>query len=458
MIGFESIGNATIICHDGEPVLVTDPWTRGSAYFGSWGLPYEFPAEQLETIKKCKYIWLSHGHPDHIHVESLDAFRDKKILLAEHYGSRLQNDLSALGFEISILPERKWISLSKNLQVITVSDYYQDSILLINLNGRLLVNINDAANKGWGKFVRSITREFENPFLFKLFSYGDADMINYFEEDGTRILPRAALKKPVGEQINFWSRFFGTKYIVPSSCFHRYQRKDSLWANEYTTNVEDYTRQLSPEFELLPAFIKYDLESNDIEKINPNKTSSKSFRPEEFGDNWEDRLEGDEIKKLRRYIQEVESLKSFIDYINFRVGGKDNIVEFGKRNFGRGITFEVPRGSLMTTVRHKIFDDLLIGNFMKTTLHGDWHNNTLYPYFTPYIAKFADNGKVKTKDQVQAYMNYYRQKSPMEFIFHSFERESEEFVRKYIGSNTRAFEWAKKFYLFLNSRKAKTSL
>ena len=36
MIGFETIGNATIICHDGGPVLATDPWLIGSAYFGSW--------------------------------------------------------------------------------------------------------------------------------------------------------------------------------------------------------------------------------------------------------------------------------------------------------------------------------------------------------------------------------------------------------------------------------------
>ncbi|SVB38071.1 uncharacterized protein METZ01_LOCUS190925 [marine metagenome] len=25
MIGFETIGNATIICHDGKPILATDP-------------------------------------------------------------------------------------------------------------------------------------------------------------------------------------------------------------------------------------------------------------------------------------------------------------------------------------------------------------------------------------------------------------------------------------------------
>jgi hypothetical protein len=37
-IGFETIGNATVVVHDDGPVLATDPWVRGSAYFGSWGL------------------------------------------------------------------------------------------------------------------------------------------------------------------------------------------------------------------------------------------------------------------------------------------------------------------------------------------------------------------------------------------------------------------------------------
>ena len=32
-IGFETIGNATLIIHDSHPLLVTDPWITGSAYF-----------------------------------------------------------------------------------------------------------------------------------------------------------------------------------------------------------------------------------------------------------------------------------------------------------------------------------------------------------------------------------------------------------------------------------------
>ena len=35
-LGFETIGNATLIAFDNGPVLATDPWIAGSAYFGSW--------------------------------------------------------------------------------------------------------------------------------------------------------------------------------------------------------------------------------------------------------------------------------------------------------------------------------------------------------------------------------------------------------------------------------------
>ncbi|NOT31251.1 MAG: hypothetical protein HOP15_12460 [Planctomycetes bacterium] len=62
-LGFETIGNACLICHDGGPVLATDPWIKGSAYFGSWTTSHEIPPEQQAHVKACKYLWISHGHP-----------------------------------------------------------------------------------------------------------------------------------------------------------------------------------------------------------------------------------------------------------------------------------------------------------------------------------------------------------------------------------------------------------
>ena len=52
-IGFETIGNATVICHDNGPVLVTDPWTDGGAYFGSWTLSHEVPEAQREASRRA---------------------------------------------------------------------------------------------------------------------------------------------------------------------------------------------------------------------------------------------------------------------------------------------------------------------------------------------------------------------------------------------------------------------
>ena len=79
-VGFETVGNATLIVHDGAPLLVTDPWITGSAYFGSWGLAHEIPAEQSDAVRHCQYVWISHGHPDHLSGDSLALLRDKAIL------------------------------------------------------------------------------------------------------------------------------------------------------------------------------------------------------------------------------------------------------------------------------------------------------------------------------------------------------------------------------------------
>src|SRR5438270_37421 len=144
-IGFETTGNATLICHDGEPMLVTDPWLRGTAYFGSWALSHEIPAEQLDAIKRTKYVWISHGHPDHLSAESLELVKDATILLPDHVGGRIRDGLLHQGLKVNVLKDRRWYSLSDHIRVLSIADYNQDGILLVDINGRLLVNLNDAS-------------------------------------------------------------------------------------------------------------------------------------------------------------------------------------------------------------------------------------------------------------------------------------------------------------------------
>jgi hypothetical protein len=48
LLGVKTIGNATLIAFDGEPVLATDPWIgdEDDAYFGSWTLSHEIPVRE----------------------------------------------------------------------------------------------------------------------------------------------------------------------------------------------------------------------------------------------------------------------------------------------------------------------------------------------------------------------------------------------------------------------------
>ena len=94
-LGFETIGNATLIAHDGGPVLATDPWIVGPAYFGSWTTSHMIPPEQLAAIHACPFLWISHGHPDHLSPASLATLADKTILLPDHVGGRIARELAA---------------------------------------------------------------------------------------------------------------------------------------------------------------------------------------------------------------------------------------------------------------------------------------------------------------------------------------------------------------------------
>lgn len=143
---------------------------------------------------------------------------------------------------------------------------------------------------------------------------------------------------------------------------HRYQRKDSAWANEYTTSLKDYAIGFqSKTSEILPAFIKYNCINDKIEQIKPSEKRIVLKNPEDFQDHWED----------------------------------------------------PPRHSLMLAVKHEVFDNLLGGNFMKTTLHGKWTGkgvNFLSPDFLPYVAKYADGGGTKSKKELARYFEEYTQR------------------------------------------------
>jgi hypothetical protein len=465
-VGFETVGNATVIVYDRNPLLVTDPWILGSAYFGSWILTHEIPAAQMKAIRQCEYVWLSHGHPDHANGESLELLRDKKILLPDHYFGRMCRGLKEQGFTVNVLPDRTWTQLSPKIRVLCIADYNQDAILLIDIAGTLFINLNDASDRGWGYFVKKIVAQYKLSFLAALTLLGSgADMMNFFTEDGHRILPeREARDLQLGVDIALRAERYGARFYVPFSSMHQYQRRDSVWANPYVASLADLPRGFhSKTVELLPAYVQYDCQAGQLNELNPTEVPLQVIEPEEYGDNWTEVLERSETEKVRDYFRSIQHLPNVFSHITMRVGGRATTIDLGGTTRKKSIMFETPRHSLMKAIEWQVFDDLLIGNFMKTTLQGDWGRSpkALYPDFSPYVAKYADNGGARTAIELRDYFYSYRCRDLYGLVRHRLQNHVDYIIQRVVGFQFRAriprdsqfYNTAKRAYrFFLNTR------
>ncbi len=139
-LSFQTLGNASVIIRQREqPVLATDPWLTGTCYHGSWALDHDLTAEEIAAFQQTPRIWISHGHPDHLHEPSLALVsRDTEILIPRHYINEMQSFLEGLGFTVRVMGYREWIEIADGVRILTLPNANQDAILVIEAGERLI--------------------------------------------------------------------------------------------------------------------------------------------------------------------------------------------------------------------------------------------------------------------------------------------------------------------------------
>ena len=229
-------------------------------------------------------MWFSHGHPDHLNPHSVQRFRGHRILLPDHVGGRIRSDLEREGFDVSVLPDRKWVELSPRIRVFCIPDFIQDAALLIEINDSLFLNLNDSSVRGYAGLVRRMAKRYPRSYVMRLSGGGDADMINLFDEEGNRI-PFRGNPTPGGKQLSDLARMWGTNHAIPFSSFHRYQRADSVWANQHATPLDSYREGFdSTHAEWVQPFVFVDADSGDVTPLSPASLPERILAPDEFGD------------------------------------------------------------------------------------------------------------------------------------------------------------------------------
>ena len=116
----------------------------------------------------------------------------------------------------------------------------------------------------------------------------------------------------------------------------------------------------------------------------------------------------------------------------------------------RGITFELPRNSLVEACKYSIFDDLLIGNFMKTQLH---NLSSLYDpviNFNNLVPKYGDNGLAYTKSELINYEKEYAKRMGIEYFYDLFANQSKNYFKFFFKNykNSKYYTKFRKYYYY----------
>ena len=240
---FETLGNATLAFReDGRPVLATDPWLTGTCYFGSWGLDRLLTADELALVQASEYIWISHGHPDHFHIPSLDLLRrDQKTLLPDHYSSDIKTFLERRSLPAEVMPCRTWKQLPPGIRILCLDNENQDAILLIDAGDSLVLDLNDSPLCGERRFIRGLVKRFDKArtYVAALCS-NDADMFNLVDASGRRVIDPPEQRKPgMVWALARIAESLGVGSYVSSASQHIYLRTDATWANPYRVGWAD---------------------------------------------------------------------------------------------------------------------------------------------------------------------------------------------------------------------------
>jgi hypothetical protein len=427
--GFETLGNASIAFRDGDcAVLVTDPWLTGTCYFGSWGLDRPLTEDELALVRASEYVWISHGHPDHFHVPSLALLRpEQKILLPDHYSSDIKDYLVKRGFAVEVMPYRTWKQLSPGIRALCLDNENQDAILLIEAGDSLVVDLNDSPLCGERRFIRDIVRRYDKKRTYMAaLCLNDADMFNIVDAKGRRVIDPPEQRKPgMIWALARTAESLGVGAYVSSASQHIYVRRDAVWANPYRVGwagvVRHWTR---PDIRIIEPFVRVNLDTGEYQRKHPEQTSDVSqITDATSDDDWAVPLREEEWVALSGFFKSIEIPRPCVDYVEFRVVDETRRIWINPEPLGqsetRGIAFHAPAHSLMSAVKLGYFDTILIGNFMTAELRGV----TLYPHFTPIVAKLAGASGVKTFEAWRRFRRRYFRRDPIGYLeWHLVER------------------------------------
>ncbi|HXD93426.1 MAG TPA: MBL fold metallo-hydrolase [Bacteroidia bacterium] len=140
----EYISHSCFVIETNDTKIAFDPWITGTAYKNQWHL---FP-KPIDTniAKQADVLIISHGHEDHLHHESLKLIqKNAHVFFPFQWREGVVDYFKHLQFNTITEAVSFKTYAYKDIQI-TYLGYSLESIIVVECEGYVIVNINDALN------------------------------------------------------------------------------------------------------------------------------------------------------------------------------------------------------------------------------------------------------------------------------------------------------------------------
>ncbi|MFC5459249.1 MBL fold metallo-hydrolase [Massilia niabensis] len=247
------IGHASILIETHGISILSDPWWRGPCFGAQW---WVYPAPAVDTLKNITpdYIYISHGHNDHLHPGTLKGFSRTTVILVAA-SSNMAGFIRDMGFTVVEVGDEAIALGSEGVSCRIMPTYSDDTLMAISDDCEVCLNINDALHSAPAAVQETVAARLKElyPVIDYVFcGYGTASHFpNCYVIPGKNSAATAAYRQTYFNRQ--WARLINRldpRFGFPFAADVVFLEEDLQWANEPMHNSErptDAFRELFPQ-------------------------------------------------------------------------------------------------------------------------------------------------------------------------------------------------------------------
>lgn len=235
------IGHASILIETQGLSILSDPWWKGPCFGAQWWI---YPEPYLDPVRgrKLDYLYVSHGHHDHFHPQTLYTLnKDAKVLIAK--GLDLHEPIAELGFHVVEVGPNDVVDLGFGVSCQISETKNGDTMMAVTDGRETCLNLNDAVHalpaSTRSHFIQQIRKRY--PSIDYLFcGYGTAShfpncyVIPGMDREKTAVMRQRYFNKCWADIVSQ----VAPRFAFPFAADVAFLDDDLFWCNEPVHNSE----------------------------------------------------------------------------------------------------------------------------------------------------------------------------------------------------------------------------